>query len=51
MTFLVKDEKDIIERNIRFHQTMGVDGFIVISHNSTNRTNDILEYLKRKVSS
>lgn len=48
MTYLVKDEEAIIEKNIRFHHAMGVDGFIVTSHNSTDRTNDILENLKKE---
>lgn len=48
MTLVVKDEEDIIESNIRFHKAMGVDGFIVTSHNSTDRTNEILEDLKRE---
>ena len=46
MTLLVKNEEDIIETNIRFHKAMGVDGFIVTSHNSTDKTNKILEKLK-----
>lgn len=48
MTLLVKDEEDIIETNIRFHKAMGVDGFIVTSHNSTDKTNEILEKLKQE---
>lgn len=46
MTFVIKDEEDIIEKNIRFHKAMGVDGFIVTSHNSIDKTNEILEKLK-----
>lgn len=46
MTLLIKDEEDIIEQNIRFHCAMGCDGFIVMSHNSTDKTNSILEKLK-----
>ncbi len=48
MTLLVKDEEDIIETNIRFHKAMGVDRFIVTSHNSTDKTNEILEKLKQE---
>lgn len=48
MTLVVKDEEDIIEQNIRFHCAMGCDGFIVSSHNSTDKTNDILEKLKKE---
>ncbi len=48
MTLLVKDEEYLIEKNIRFHKEMGADGFIVTSHNSTDRTNEILEKLKKE---
>jgi len=48
MTFVVKNEESIIETNIRFHHAMGVDGVIVINHDSTDRTNDILEGLKKE---
>lgn len=48
MTLVVKNEEDILETNIRFHHAMGVDGFIVSSHNSTDRTNDILERLQKE---
>ncbi len=48
MTLVVRDEDDIIEQNIRFHAAMGVDGFIVTSHNSVDNTNAILEKLKRE---
>lgn len=48
MTLMVKDEEEIIEKNIRFHHAMGVDGFIVTSHNSTDNTNPILEKLKKE---
>ncbi len=46
MTLLVKDEEDIIEKNIRFHYAMGVDQFIVTVHNSSDATLDILNKLK-----
>lgn len=46
MTLVVKDEEKIIEKQIRFHKAMGVDAFIVTSHNSTDKTNEILEKLK-----
>ncbi len=48
MTLVVKNEEDIVEQNIRFHCAMGCDGFIVSSHNSTDRTDEILEKLKRE---
>ncbi len=46
MTLVVKDEENIIEKNIRFHHAMGVDGFIVVNHNSTDSTLDILQRLQ-----
>lgn len=48
MTLVVKDEEDIIEKSIRFHKEMGVDGFIVTSHNSTDKTNEILKKFKEE---
>ena len=48
MTLVVKNEEDIIEQNIRFHCAMGCDGFIVSSHNCTDRTDEILEKLKKE---
>lgn len=46
MTIVCKDEEKIIEQQIRFHKAMGVDGFIVLNHNSTDNTLLILEKLK-----
>lgn len=48
MTYVLKNEENIIEQNIRFHKALGVDGFIVLSHNSTDNTNIILEKLKQE---
>jgi len=48
MTLLVKNEEEIVEKHIRYHKSMGVDGFIVTSHNSTDKTNEILEKLKKE---
>lgn len=48
MTILVKNEQDILEKQIRFHKAMGVDSFIATSHNSTDKTNEILEKLKKE---
>jgi len=45
MTLVVRDEEDTVEKSIRFHHAMGVDGFIVSSHNSVDGTNAILERL------
>lgn len=48
MTLVVRNEEDIIETNIRFHKEMGVDGFIVSTHNSTDNTDKILEKLQKE---
>lgn len=45
MTLVVRDEADTIEKSIRFHHAMGVDGFVVSSHNSKDATNAILDRL------
>ncbi len=46
MTLVVKNEEEIIETHLRFHKAMGVDGFIVTNHNSTDKTLEILNRLK-----
>lgn len=48
MTYVIRDEAETIEQSIRFHAAMGVDGFIVSSHNSVDGTNEILERLKKE---
>lgn len=48
MTLLVKNEADILEQNLLFHKTMGVDAFIVTDNNSTDGTLDLLEKYRRK---
>jgi len=48
MTYVIKNEEDIIERNIRFHARYGVDAFLVVNHGSTDNTNDILAELKKE---
>lgn len=48
MTLVVRNEQEVIERHIRFHAAMGVDGFIVTSHKSTDRTNTILKKLQKE---
>ncbi len=48
MTLLLKDEEHIVERNIRYHCAMGVDGVIVTLHNSSDRTEEILLKLKEE---
>jgi len=48
MTILVKNEADIIEKNIRFHAAQGVDSFVVMDNDSTDGTSDILHELSKK---
>jgi len=48
MTILVKNEIDIIEKNIRFHAKKGVDSFVVMDNNSTDGTRELLEELKKE---
>ncbi|GAB6045669.1 hypothetical protein JCM11957_12670 [Caminibacter profundus] len=48
MTILVKNEEDIIEKNIRFHASIGVDSFVVMDNDSSDGTREILENLKKE---
>ncbi len=48
MTILVKNEADIIEKNIRYHAKKGVDNFVVMDNDSTDGTREILEELSKK---
>lgn len=48
MTLLVKNEDAMLESNLQFHRTMGVDGFIVTDNNSTDHTMDIIRKYKEK---
>jgi hypothetical protein len=48
MTILVKNEIDIIEKNIRFHAKNGVDSFVIMDNNSTDGTRELLEELKKE---
>ena len=43
MTLLVKNEEDILEQNLIFHKSMGVDGFIVTDNNSSDGTQAIIQ--------
>jgi Glycosyl transferase family 2 len=50
MTLMVRDEADIIERQIDFHRAAGVDFFIVTDHESQDGTSEILDrYVKEGV--
>ena len=49
MTFLVKNEADVIEQNILFHQQLGIKHFIITDHQSTDGTLEILKALQRSV--
>ena len=48
MTILVKNEMDIIEKNIRYHAKKGVESFVVMDNNSTDGTREVLENLKKE---
>ncbi|NPA88536.1 MAG: glycosyltransferase family 2 protein, partial [Epsilonproteobacteria bacterium] len=49
MVILVKNEEDIIEKNIRFHSKLGVDNFVVMDNNSEDSTRDILKELSKEI--
>ena len=46
MVLLVRDESDIVEKNIRFHKAMGVDCCIVMDHCSKDGTIEIIKKLQ-----
>ena len=48
MTLLVRDEEDIIEKNIRFHLNHGVDFIIATDNGSVDGTRDILKKYENK---
>ena len=48
MTILVKNEADIIEKNIRTHSKLGIDAFVIMDNNSTDGTLEILKQLKNE---
>lgn len=48
MTLLVKDEEQMLERNLIFHKQMGVDAFIITDNNSTDSTPQIIEEYRQK---
>lgn len=49
MTYLVRNEEDIIEDGIRYHFSQGVDQFIVMDNLSTDATREIVERLSKDV--
>lgn len=49
MTFLVRNEEDIIRQNILFHNAQGVDSFIVMDNLSTDRTASIVKELSKEI--
>lgn len=44
---VVRDEKDLIENNVRYHLDIGFDHIVVLDHCSTDGTRDLLLALKR----
>ena len=48
MTLLVKNEEDMLEKNLQFHKAMGVDGFIITDNNSTDCNLDIIRKYQEK---
>ena len=47
LTLLVRDEEDILEANLDFHLSMGVDFVIATDHRSADGTRSILERYQR----
>lgn len=47
MSILVRDEADIIEENIRFHASNGVDCFVITDHRSVDGTREILQAMSQ----
>jgi hypothetical protein len=43
MTYVVRDEADVLEVNLRAHRALGVDAFAVLDNGSTDGTAQILE--------
>lgn len=46
MTLLVKNEEALLEDNLIFHKSMGVDAFIITDNNSTDTTPQIIKKYK-----
>jgi hypothetical protein len=43
MTYVVRDEADVLDVNMRVHRALGVDAFAVLDNGSTDGTAEILE--------
>ncbi len=48
MVILVKNEEDVIAKNIEFHAKIGVDNFVIMDNDSDDATPEILKELSRK---
>lgn len=48
MTLLVRDEEDILEWNLRYHLSRGIDHFVVTDNRSEDATADILREYERQ---
>ncbi|AZO63870.1 glycosyltransferase family 2 protein [Mesorhizobium mediterraneum] len=46
---IVRDEADVIEKNLRFHESQGFDYFGIIDNLSTDGTRDIIEDLSKDI--
>ena len=42
MVLIVRDERDVLEANLRYHHAVGVDRFVVTDNGSTDETPEIL---------
>lgn len=48
MALLVRNERDIVELNVRFHASKGVEAFIIIDNGSVDGTYEIAKRLARE---